>query len=95
MESATGLGQPWDGILTIFGPSGFLLCVALFTVVRGDWIPRKSHDREMALLERVHAAELAAEREDKQEWQKIAMIALTHTEELTEVSKKVLVAKDG
>lgn len=64
-----------------------LLVTALVTVVRGDWIPKKSHDREVKLI----SDQLAEEKEEKREWKHLALRGLNAAETSVEVSKVALV----
>jgi hypothetical protein len=88
------MGEPWDTLLRVFGPVGFLLAVALITVVRGDWIPRKSHNETINLM-KVHHMEIVEglKEENKRceqraaEWQGVALRSLDVGEQATLVGK--------
>lgn len=93
-----GMAEPWNTLFTTFGLTGGLLAIAIFTVVRGDWIPKKSHDATIALMQTHFERELATVNRLRDEqinrleranddWRMIAMHGLDAAEEAALVGK--------
>lgn len=91
--------EPWNTVLITFGPTGFILIIALYTVIRGDWIPKKSHLEVVTIITDNCSKTVARLEEDKDkaekradEWQRIALRSLDVTEQ-TALVGKVLVGQ--
>jgi hypothetical protein len=79
----------WN-LISNFGLGLTVLIIALFTVVRGDWIPKKSRDREIEILTKSYEDRIIELKAERNEWKEIALRGLDAAESSVEVGKIAL-----
>ena len=88
------------GLVQNFGLPLGLLIIAIATVLRGDWIPRKNHESTIQVLKESHieivktmqesfSAQLARAEKATEDWRYIAVHGLDNAEDAAAISKEL------